>query len=78
MTQKQKSVRELGGEIWAELDAERRKSDSVFSSLDHTMNDELTDFVMSILARHTNTTIVNDDGLEVMARPNTTMTDDSN
>ncbi len=69
MTQKRKSVRELGGEIWAELDAERRKEDSVFSNLDHTINDQLSDFIMSILARQINTTIVNDAGLKVEPRP---------
>ena len=72
MTQKQKTVRELGGEIWAELDAERRKEGSAFSQLDHSTNDQLADFVMSILARHINTTIINDAGLEVAPRPKTT------
>ena len=68
MTQNQKTVRELGGEIWAELDAERRKESSVFSHLDHATNDHLADFIMSILARHLNTTIVDDVGLEVEPR----------
>lgn len=76
MTQRQKSVRELGGEMWAELDAERRKEDSVFSKLDHSTHDHLADFIMSILARHIDTTIVNDDGLEVEPRPRTNTPDD--
>lgn len=75
MKTKTRSVRELGGEIWAELDAERRKDGSVFARLDHSTNDHLADFIMSILARHIDTTIVNDTGLEVTPRPEPTTTE---
>ena len=77
MRKEQKSIRELGGEIWAELDAERRTEESVFSQLDHSTLDHLVDFIMSILARHVGTTIINDAGLEVAPRARTTTTDNS-
>lgn len=69
MMQKQKSVRELGGEIWAELNYECGSEVSPLSHIDYVTLDQLTDFVMSILARHIDTVIVNDEGLEVEPRP---------
>ncbi len=66
-----KTVRELGGEIWAELGVEQEKVGSPLAGLDYEVANNLVDFIMSILARHTNTTIVNDVGLEVEPRPRT-------
>ena len=63
--QKQVSVRELGGEIWAELERVRQKDDSQFKDLDYQACHHLTDFIMSILARHIGVTIFNNAGLEV-------------
>lgn len=64
-----KTVRELGGEIWAELNMERQNSDSPLGSLDWTQVNAISDFVMSILARHAGSQLINDEGLEVTARP---------
>ena len=64
-----KTIRELGGEIWAELSAERQCPDSKLSSLDWQQANDISDFVMSVLARHAGVTLIQDEGLEVVARP---------
>ncbi len=64
-----KSVRELGGEIWAELEAERRRVPTQLASLDCETSIKLIDFIMSILARHINSKIVNDEDLPVAPLP---------
>ncbi len=65
----EKTVRELGGEIWAELQEERHNPHSPLPRFGVEEADALIDFLMSILVRHTGATIINDPGLPVFARP---------
>ncbi len=64
-----KSVRELGGELWAELNRERESPNSKLASITWQQSNDLCDFLMSVLARHVGTQIGSDDGLEVNPRP---------
>ncbi len=67
---KQKSVRELGGEIWAEIGMEQRAiPDSRIAGIDWETVGELSDFIMSVLARHAGAVIVNDEDRPVTPRP---------
>lgn len=62
-----KTVRELGGEIWAEI-AQRQNDqvdDSLISEIDYRATQELSDLVMGVLARHTGCEIINDEDLPV-------------
>ncbi len=64
---KTRTIREFGGEIWAELD--RVKGISV-----HDMHQTI-DIIMGVLARYENTTIVNDEDLPVAPLPKKTAED---
>lgn len=64
-----KTVRELGGEFWAELNTDSRGPNSKFAGLSFQVKEDLVDFLMTILARHVGATILNDEGLEVEPRP---------
>ena len=67
---KQKSVRELGGEIWAEIEMEQRANPhSRIAGIGWETVSELSDFVMSVLARHAGAVIVNDEDRPVTPRP---------
>ena len=55
----QRTVRELGGEIWAEL--EYRVGDEC----DWQVRNKIVELVMTVLARHENTVIINDADLPV-------------
>lgn len=59
MRQRQRTIRELGGEVWAELML--RPPDS-----DPRLHDAIVDTVMGVLARHL---IVNDEDLLVSPLP---------
>lgn len=58
--QKVKTVRELGGEIYSELD--QRIADEKVSWQTKT---EIVDLIMGVLARHAGSRIENDEGLPV-------------
>lgn len=64
-----KTVRELGGEFWAELNMDSRDPNSKFAGLDFRVKGDLADFLMTILARHVGAMILNDEGLAVEPRP---------
>jgi len=59
-----RTVRELGGEIWAEL-ARRIPDDE----LDWQTKNKIVDLIMGVLARHTSSTIQNDEDLPVPPLP---------
>jgi len=58
---KERTVRELGGEIWSEF----RKVEG----LDWRLQNHLVDIVMGVLARHDGSVIVNDKDLPVAPIP---------
>ncbi len=72
----QRTIRELGGEIWAELegaiqDAQRRGEPTLFGAdTDWEARSRIIDLVMAVLARHEGKVIVNDKDLPVKPLPN--------
>lgn len=64
---KEKTVRELGGEIWAEIMQIQNstKSSSPLKNINMNATHELIDLVMGVLARHIGNTITNDLDLPV-------------
>lgn len=63
---KEKTVRELGGEIWAEITQLQNSTVSnSLSKLDWEASQEICDLVMGVLARHIGSTITNDEDLPV-------------
>lgn len=62
-----KTVRELGGEIWAEITYRQndKENDSLVREIDFRATQELNDLVMGILARHIGCEISNDRDLPV-------------
>lgn len=62
-----KTVRELGGEIWAEITHRQndQENDSLIGKIDFRATQELNDLVMGILARHVGCEITNDEDLPV-------------
>ena len=62
-----KTVRELGGEIWAEITQRQndQADDSLISEIDFRATQELGDLVMGVLARHAGCEIINDEDLPV-------------
>ena len=65
------TVRELGGEIWAELFSAARKGEPNLSSVSAEATDALIDFIMGVLARHEGECIKNDADLPVTPLPRT-------
>jgi hypothetical protein len=65
----QRTVRELGGELWAELEMLSRESNGLAFGMDWQHQHQLVDFAMSVIARHCGKVIVNDEGLEVVPLP---------
>lgn len=63
----EKTVRELGGEIWSEIILLQNTEDTSnkIASIDFQATNELCDLVMGVLARHVGTTITNDEDLPV-------------
>ena len=64
-----KTVRELGGEIWAELSYEmenkRSQGDTTFAGYDFKALNPTVDIIMSVLARYIGQVIVNDEDFPV-------------
>jgi hypothetical protein len=63
------TIRELGGEIWAELFALRRVHKGKFNELNVEISNSLIDLVMGVLARHEGEYIRNDADLPVIPLP---------
>ena len=67
-----RTVRELGGEIWAELNSPSRANETEDQNplgfLTLEMEIMLLDLIMQVLARHEGETIVNDQDLPVTVR----------
>lgn len=66
---KHKTFRELGGEIWAELQSERKYCDSILSEITFEQESPLIDLITSVLGRHDNTLLKNDPNHPVFPRP---------
>lgn len=64
-----KSVRELGGELWAEMEFRRQDRDLTLEKLSYKEISELTDFLMRVLVRHAGCIIENDKDLPVEPLP---------
>lgn len=67
-----KSIRELGGELWSEMESRRSQENSTpiaFQKLSTKEISEITDFLMQILARYVGCIIENDDDLPVKPLP---------
>ena len=62
-----RSVRELGGEVWAEITQLQNAEggDSLLKEVDFKATQELCELVMGVLARYEGITIVNDGDLPV-------------
>jgi hypothetical protein len=61
---KERTVRELGGEIWAELSYSFSEDD-----INWEMRNAVVDLVMAVLARHIGVSLVNDGELPVTPLP---------
>ena len=59
-----KTIRELGGEIWSELNERVSEEDARFD-----VKNRIVDIVMGVLARHEGATIRGDEDLPVEALP---------
>ncbi len=61
---KERTIRDLSGEIWAELhtavEARRDRGDQAFGTLDMAAVDAAVDVITTVLARNVGKTIVND------------------
>ena len=64
-----KTIRELGGEIWAELNSARESPASTLGALNWKQTIAISEFVMSVLARHVGVRLIQDEGLEVSPLP---------
>jgi hypothetical protein len=64
-TMKQRAVRELGGEIWAELNGRIQKGDDIFTDWSVETLQATIVLMMSVLARHEGEIIRNDADLPV-------------
>jgi len=62
-----KTVRELGGEVWAEITHRQNRisDDNLIGDIDFRVVQELSDILMGVLARHVGCTIINDEDLPV-------------
>ncbi|MES2463436.1 MAG: hypothetical protein V4671_22915 [Armatimonadota bacterium] len=72
MTQ-ERTVRELGGEIWGEIELARRDAEregkKTFTVFDWTTPNLIAELVMGVLARHTGKRITNDADIPVDPLP---------
>ena len=67
---KQRTVNELGGEIWAEINMEQRVDpDSRIAEIHFETVIEITDLITAVLARHVDEVIVNDEDFPVTPFP---------
>jgi hypothetical protein len=65
-----RTVRELGGEFWAELNGIRLSApDTPIGGIDTQAMNDAIDVLMGVLARHCGKTILNDEDLPVAPRP---------
>lgn len=64
MTQKTRTIRELGGEIWSELNARVGETEANFE-----VKNRIVDIAMGVLARYAGSVIENDEGLPVEPLP---------
>ena len=65
----ERTIRELAGEIWAELEQESRNANihgSPIRSIHVDTMNRIIDVIMGVLARHENTLLVNDKDMPVM------------
>jgi hypothetical protein len=62
------TVRELGGEIWAELFCEQRDGQAQLRGLRVETTEALIDLILGVLARHVGDSIKNDLDLPVAPR----------
>ena len=74
MTQTTRTIRELGGEIWAEIQICVRDPQHPLAQMDWRHLAPITDIVMGVLARHNGTAIVNDEDLPVAPLPQKSFT----
>lgn len=64
--EQQRTVRELGGEIWAEItELQNSTENSPFDDVHWETVDKLCNLIMGVLARHTGKEIINDGDLPV-------------
>jgi hypothetical protein len=63
------TVRELGGEIWAEIAMLRNRGISHFETLESDILSATIDLIMGVLARHSGSVLVNDQDLPVTPLP---------
>ena len=66
---KEVTIRELGGEIWAELFSRTRGGQDKLSSFNPETVDLLIDLIMGVVARHEGESIKNDADLPVVPIP---------
>ncbi len=65
----EKTIRELGGEIWSEITMEKQfNSSSQINLIPFEADDALIELIMGVLARHENSKIVNDKDFPVAPR----------
>ena len=65
---KTRTVRELGGEIWAEISSRLLEKDETFQGLDRVLNPTI-DLIMGVLARYEGIVISNDTDIPVTPLP---------
>ena len=59
------TIRELGGEVWAEIFMRKTHGDVRFKELHHDALGEIIDLIMGVLARHKGAVIEDDGDLPV-------------
>ncbi len=64
-----RTIRELGGEVWAEISTRRSHGHIKLKNLQQEALDEIIDLFMGVLARHKDTVIEDDEGLPVTPLP---------
>ena len=71
---KQKTVREIAGEIWSEIFNDLRSDTAnkkfIKEDIGQQTIDGIVDLIMGVLARHEDTVLINDKDLPVKPLPN--------
>lgn len=65
----ERTIRELGGEIAAEITIRQRDPQHPLAHMDWRYTAHVIDVVMGVLARYTGATIINDEDLPVTSLP---------
>jgi hypothetical protein len=65
----ERTIREVGGEIAAEITIRLRDPQHPLAQMDGRHKETIIDVVMGVLARHAGAKIVNDEGLPVAPLP---------